>query len=328
LEERLKASNSAKTNYWNSLGISSSADNPGEEVLMNCNRLTRIKNLFKSFALSIASVVFLQPALTLFAATPPVSPADIQIGNSQALRNKAEQLFELGNQARAARGISPLQWDPALTAAALYHCTRAAAEGPLSHQYAGEAELSERAGQAGAHFSLIEENIAEGNQPAQIHQMWMNSPGHRENLLNPEVDRVGIAVVARGNTLYAVADFGHAVAVLTAEQVEAKVAGLVQATGVAAHLNSTGARLACAQDHGLPVSLDNRRPEFIMRWQDAELGHLPSALLDRIASGKYHEASVASCPSQNAETTFTVYRVAVLLLRTESAPPRTLLSQK
>jgi uncharacterized protein YkwD len=295
---------------------------------MNCNLLTLTKNIFKSLAVSIAGVALLQPALALCAAAAPATPADIQIGNSQTLRNKAEQLFELGNRARAAQGISPLQWDAALAAAALYHCARVAAEGPLSHQYAGEPELSERAGQAGAHFSLIEENIAEGYAPAQIHQMWMNSQGHRENLLNPEVDRVGIAVVARGNTLYAVADFGHAVAVLTPEQVESKVAGLVQATGVAAHLNSTGARLACAQDHGLPVSLDNRRPEFIMRWQDAELGHLPSALLDRIATGKYHEATVASCPSQNAETTFTVYRVAVLLLRTDSTTPRTLLSQK
>ena len=32
--------------------------------------------------------------------------------------------------------------------------------------------------------------------------------------------------------------------------------------------------MACAQDHGLPVSLDNRRPEFIMRWQDAALERL------------------------------------------------------
>jgi hypothetical protein len=156
----------------------------------------------------------------------------------------------------------------------------------------------------------------------------MNSPGHRENLLNPGVDRVGVAVVARGNQLYAVADFGHAVAVLTPEQVEAKVANLVQATGVAAHGSSEGAREACALDHGLPASIDSQRPEFIMRWQDAELDRLPGALLDRIATGKYHQAAVGSCPVQSAATTFTVYRVAVLLLRPASAAPRTYLSQR
>jgi uncharacterized protein YkwD len=254
--------------------------------------------------------------------------ADLPTAENRAMRNQAQQLFALGNQARAAQGLAPLEWDPALAAAALTHCVRMAAEGPLSHQYAGEPDLSERAGQAGAHFSLIEENIAEAPQPNTIHQLWMNSPLHRENLLNPGVDRVGVAVVARGNQLYAVADFGHFVAVLTPEQVEAKVADLVASTGVTAHGNSPGARDACAQDHGLPVALDNRRPEFIMRWQDAELHRLPGALLDRIATGKYREAAVGSCPSESYTSTFTVYRVAVLLLKPQTAAPRTYLSQK
>jgi hypothetical protein len=65
-----------------------------------------------------------------------------------------------------------------------------------------------------------------------------------------------------------------------------------------------------------------------MRWQDAELSHLPGALLDRIATGRYREAAVGSCPSQSADGTFTVYRIAVLLLRPETAPTRTYLSSK
>jgi uncharacterized protein YkwD len=260
--------------------------------------------------------------------SPAILATDVQIANNQAPRNAAGQLFAYSNQARAAQGLRPLEWDPALASAALNHCVRMAAEGPLSHQYNGEPDLSERAGHAGAHFSLVEENLDEGYEPASIHQAWMNSPHHRENLLNPEVDRVGLAVVARGNMLYAVADFAHEVRVLTPEQVEAAVAKLVEGTGVAAHGSSVGARLACAQDHGLPVSLDNRRPEFIMRWQDAELSHLPEALLDRIATGKYREAAVGSCASQSADGTFTVYRVAVLLLRPESGATRTYLSSK
>jgi len=255
------------------------------------------------------------------------SAADVQIGNQQ-ISSTAQQLFLLGNQARVAQGAKPLTWDPALAVAAQVHCQRVVAEGLLSHQYDGEPALTQRAGQAGAHFNLVEENIAQGYQPASIHQSWMNSPGHRENLLNPSVDRVGIAVIARGNMLYAVADFSHAVSVLTPEQVEATISNLVQATGVSAHGNSSGARIACAQDHGLPVSLDNRRPEFIMRWQDAELSHLPEALVDRIATGKYHEAAVGSCPSQSAANTFTVYRVAVLLLKPESATAHTYLASK
>jgi uncharacterized protein YkwD len=289
----------------------------------------------KSVLVSLALAAALLTAQTLYSQThfsghnpPAMLAADVQIGNNQALRTMAGQLFALGNQARAAQGLPALQWDPALAAAALNHCARMAAEVSLSHQYPGEPELAERAGHAGARFSLVEENIAAGYEPASIHQAWMHSQGHRENLLNPAVDRVGVAVVARGNMLYAVTDFERAVSVLTPDQVEAAVANLVKAAGIAAHSNSTGARVACAQDHGLPASLDNRRPEFIMRWQAAELDRLPEALLDRIATGRYREAAVGSCPSPSAAGTFTAYRVAVLLLKPEPTAPPTYLSSK
>jgi uncharacterized protein YkwD len=293
----------------------------GEETGMAMKRLS------KTLPAAGILAAFLAPAMIL-AATPRPAATYAQIGNSQALRAKAQQLFAMGNQARAAQGLKPLEWDQALADAALNHCARMAAEGPIAHQYRGEPDLSERAGQAGAHFSFIEENVAVGDQPLSIHQAWMHSQGHRDNLLNPQVDRVGVAVVVRGGELYAVADFERAVSVLTPEQVESTVARLVQETGVTARGNYVAARLACAQDHGMPASLDNKRPEFIMRWQDAELTHLPPALLDRIATGRYREAAVASCPSQNPETTFTIYRVAVLLLRPEPSASRTFLSSK
>jgi len=276
-----------------------------------------------------AAALFLPAPKTLWAGASDGAPAaDVQIGTTQALRSKAEQLFAMANQERAARGLSPLQWDSALANAALTHCARMAAEGAISHQYGGEADVSARAGQAGARFSLIEENVADGDQPARIHQAWMNSQGHRDNLLNPAVDHVGVAVVARGNTLYAVEDFSRSVAELSREQVEARVSRLMEETGVAAHGDSVGARLACADDHGLPASLDNRRPEFIMRWQAAQLSRLPDALLGRISTGKYHEAVVAGCPAQSGQNSFTSYRVAVLLLKPETAGSRTYLSSK
>ena len=274
---------------------------------------------YKSLLIALALVAHALPAQKPLRGpgAPGVLAVEVQIANNQALRNKAEQLFVLANHARAAQGLAALQWDPALASAALNHCARMAAEGPISHQYAGEPDLTERAGRAGAHFSLIEENVAEGYEPASIHQQWMHSRGHRENLLNPAVNRMGAAVVARGNMLYAVEDFSRAVPVLSPEQVEAAVASLVEKTGVAAHGNSTGARLACAQDRGMPASLGNRRPEFIMRWETTELDRLPDALLERIATGKYHQAAVGSCPAESRQASFTVYRVAVLLLKPE-----------
>jgi hypothetical protein len=188
-----------------------------------------------------------------------------------------------------------------------------AAEGPISHQYAGEPEVSTRASQAGAHFSLIEENVAIGPTAAAIHNEWMHSAGHRANLLNPEVDRVGVALVASRGVLYAVADYERAVPVLAQTQVEATVAGLLQGSGVKVVGDTTVARGACVMDRGLPSLKAGPQPRFVMRWQDADLSHLPRVLVDRLATGRFRQAAVGSCSPQGQEGAFTAYRIAVLL---------------
>jgi hypothetical protein len=245
------------------------------------------------------------------AQAPQARPSQIQ--SSHAIQAEAWQIVLLANQARAAAGAGPLKWDAALATAARRHCLRMAAEGPISHQYADEPEISGRAAQAGAHFSLIEENVAIAPDPASIHNAWMRSAGHRANLLNPQVDRVGVAVVAGRNGLYAVADYERAVPVLTQAQVETTVTGMVEASGIAILRDATLARTACATDNGLPLAASGARPQFIMRWQDADLTQLPEALADSLVSGKFHQASVGSCPTQGQEGSFTAYRVAVLL---------------
>jgi hypothetical protein len=237
----------------------------------------------------------------------------LQSGKQQVLQPEAEQVFALANRARAEAGAGPLKWDAALAAAARQHCLRMAAEGPISHQYAGEPDVSKRANQAGAHFSLIEENVAIGPTPAAIHDEWMHSAGHRANLLNPDVDKVGVALVASRGVLYAVADYERAVPVLAQTQVEAAVAGLVRASGVKVLGDATVARGACAMDRGLPSSKAGPELRFVMRWQDADLSHLPQALQDRLATGRFRQAAVGSCSPQGQEGTFTAYRIAVLL---------------
>jgi hypothetical protein len=225
----------------------------------------------------------------------------------------AEQLMALANRARSEAGAPPLRWDPALAEAALKHTDRMVAEGPIAHRYPGELELSERAGLTGAHFDLVEENIAIGPTPAAIHDAWMHSEGHRDNMLNPEVDRVGIAVVASRGVLYATADFSRGVQKLSDIQVEAKVAALIASSGVKLLLDAN-ARVACRADRGLPSSArGGAEPSFIMRWQDSDLSHLPNKLSGELASGRYHAAAVGSCPPKGDAGTFTAYRVAVLL---------------
>jgi hypothetical protein len=238
--------------------------------------------------------------------------ASVFLEETRVVQPAAAQLFVLGNEARANVGASQLLWDPALAAAALRHCLRMAQEGSIGHRYEGEPDLTERAGVAGAHFSLIEENVAVGSYVDTIHEGWMHSTGHRENLLNPEVDRVGIAVVASQGMLFAVADFARGVAVLTPDQVESAVAALIRHRGVPVHRDAADARRTCAMEEGVSASADPR-PRFILRWQSADLTHLPQELIDRLRSGMYRGATVGACSADDKRERFTSYRVAVLL---------------
>jgi hypothetical protein len=241
------------------------------------------------------------------------SQSDAQRTPGRGQPDAADQLLAMANHARARAGAPPLVWDPALAAAARRHCERMVAEGPIAHRYGGEPDLSERASMAGAHFSLIEENIALGQYPAQVHDGWMNSPGHRRNLLNPEVDRVGIAVIPSRGDLYAVADYSKGVAVLNRTQIEAKVSDLVRMSGLGLRTDPRDARAACELDRGLPPTLTGKQPGFIMRWQSADLGRLPQELVNRMGTREYRLASVGACTPQGDQTQFTQYRIAVLL---------------
>ena len=231
----------------------------------------------------------------------------------QVVQGAGQQLTALANQARAEQGLGKLQWDEGLAAAARDQCLRMAAEGPIAHRYGGEDDLSTRAGKAGAHFDLIEENVAIGPNAAEIHDEWMQSPGHRANLLNAGVNRVGIAVVVARGVLYATADYARAVQTLTQEQVEARVASFVRVSGVTILANHDQARAACASEGGLAVTPGKLTPGFMMKWQDSELKQLPQPLAEKLESGQYRRAAIGSCPAKDVEGDFTVYRVAVLL---------------
>jgi uncharacterized protein YkwD len=229
------------------------------------------------------------------------------------LQSDAKQLMALANQARSAAGAPPLRWDNALAEAALKHTLRMVAEGPIAHQYPGELNVSERAGLTGAHFDLIEENVAVASSPMQIHESWMQSKGHRENMLNPEVDSVGIAVVASRGVLYATADYSRAVSALTQAQVESRVSELVKNAGVKVLAEHQLARSACMMDRGMPGSAETSQPTYVLRWEGSDLTHLPKNLVDQLASRQFHQAEVGSCDAHGDQGTFTSYRVAVLL---------------
>jgi len=134
-----------------------------------------------------------------------------QAGRAQQKLSAPEQaLFDAANRERAARGLRPLQWSAALASAARAHAQKMAQENRLEHQFPGEMDLGTRIRLAGVRFRAVAENVAQGPSAAGIHAQWMNSPPHRANLLDPELDSIGIAVAGPNGQLFAVQDFSQA----------------------------------------------------------------------------------------------------------------------
>jgi uncharacterized protein YkwD len=120
------------------------------------------------------------------------------------------ELFASVNQARRAQGLAPLRWDESLAAAARRHANVMAEHGSALHGFEGEPSLSARAKQAGAHFSFLSENVTQGPTPAFIHSQFMKSPPHRANIVDTDMDSIGVGVVEHGGQLFAVEDFSQA----------------------------------------------------------------------------------------------------------------------
>jgi uncharacterized protein YkwD len=247
-------------------------------------------------------------AIALVSSTPNLH-AQRSLGPENNLTVAEQYLFAAANEARANQGLPSLRLDPILSEASAVHAREMANHDAISHQFNGEPELTSRAANAGAHFSVIAENVGEAPSSPIIHDLWMHSPGHRANLLDPDVDSIGIAIVTRNNQLYAVEDFARTVQILTLNQQEKTVANVLAQSGMRVGETTKDARQTCTMSTGYAGS---RQPWFVMRYTAASLNAIPSQLKSRLSSGKYHQAVVGACPATHSGS-FTAYNIAVLL---------------
>jgi Cysteine-rich secretory protein family len=136
----------------------------------------------------------------------------------------ARQLLALVNEERAKKGREPLARDDRLAGAALKHAQLMAEKRMLSHQFSGEPSLRLRVAETSVRLDRSGENVAYDTNVDQAHIGLMNSPPHRANILSPDFNAIGIAVVRRGEYIYVVEDFAHRLPEMTESQVEKDVA--------------------------------------------------------------------------------------------------------
>jgi uncharacterized protein YkwD len=118
-------------------------------------------------------------------------------------------LLTLANQSREQVGAPPLRVNPNLAEAARAHARRMVEQQQLSHQFEGEPSLMPRLIEVGLQVDRAGENIAYNSSAEHAFLSLMQSPPHRQNLLDPRFDSAGFAAFRSDGRLYVVQDFAH-----------------------------------------------------------------------------------------------------------------------
>jgi len=127
----------------------------------------------------------------------PITPASSrQFSTGAELRRERmeDHVLNLVNAERAKAGVPPLHKDARLRRAARGHSADMARRGFTSHDDPDGVTPVDRM-RAEGYPEPGAENIARGqSHPQAVMQAWMNSPGHRANILRAEFARIGIGV--------------------------------------------------------------------------------------------------------------------------------------
>jgi uncharacterized protein YkwD len=110
-----------------------------------------------------------------------------------------QELVNAVNAERTKRGLNPLIVNYSLMEAAWNHSVHMGKVGQLAHQGIGDGTPRDRINATGYKWITYGENVAVGYPNVQaVMTAWMNSPGHRANILNPKFTDIGVAHVVDG----------------------------------------------------------------------------------------------------------------------------------
>ncbi len=146
-----------------------------------------------ALALVLAAAVLALPAGPAALAAP--GPAAVEGPPTGSLRQAAHQVILLVNGKRAAHDCPGVRWNAALQRAAQRHADDMAARRFFGHTDPDGADPGARITAAGYSWSAYGENIAVGRPtPAAVMKDWMNSPGHRRNILRCDLTDIGVGL--------------------------------------------------------------------------------------------------------------------------------------
>ena len=130
-----------------------------------------------------------------------IFPGDrVNIPAKSSLSSLEDEVISLVNAERTKRGLQPLAKNWELCRVARYKSQDMATRGYFAHNsptYGSPFDMME---DFGLRFTAAAENIAYGQRtPSEVMNAWMNSAGHRSNILSGNVSEIGVGVAKRSD---------------------------------------------------------------------------------------------------------------------------------
>ena len=147
----------------------------------------------------VAMLALSSAAMPNALSTPYTAHASANYANTQ-IESYARQVAGIVNRERAANGLSPLKYSDKLSEAALVRAEEI--QTVFSHTRPNGTRCFTAVTEAGINYSSVGENIAYGQRtPEEVMNSWMNSSGHRANILG-SYEYIGIGVTYKNGTYY------------------------------------------------------------------------------------------------------------------------------
>ncbi|SKA72766.1 spore coat assembly protein SafA/uncharacterized protein, YkwD family [Clostridium sp. USBA 49] len=127
----------------------------------------------------------------------------LTVPNIDDIKKMENEVIRLVNVERTKRGLAPLTANWELSRVARYKSQDMKTNGYFSHNSPTYGSPFQMMQHFGIIYKTAGENIAMGQKtPAEVMQAWMNSKGHRDNILNPNFKEIGVGIAKDGNVYW------------------------------------------------------------------------------------------------------------------------------
>lgn len=151
------------------------------------------------YQVGLSEIKAANPSIKNYDLIYPGQKISIPTVNSSVVNFESE-VVRLVNEIRVSRGLKALTHDWQLSRVARYKSQDMSDLGYFSHTSPTYGSPFEMMKSFGITYRTAGENIAKGySTPKAVVDAWMNSPGHRANILNSSYTHIGVGYVTSGN---------------------------------------------------------------------------------------------------------------------------------